>query len=203
MFKITCSNLSYSVDTLQNIAWAYLQAEENEAASFDTCRMLWMYHVPSIVCGNHPHWRKCYSDNAVSSKYCCDNSKHIFAETQFLNKQSVAKKNLQREYHCYATTENRISMEVVWQNTVTRLKKKVFTIRAERIYLRTDTGALTHRKMNTRTHAHAHTHTERERERERSSSTGLSTTSNLQPSNLQLKFVCMFRITTINIYIKV
>jgi hypothetical protein len=69
-----------------------------------------------------------------------------------LNKQSVVKKHLQCEYHCYATTENRVSREVIQHNAVTRLKNKVFITWAERIYLRwTDIGALTHTETDSHT----------------------------------------------------
>jgi hypothetical protein len=85
---------------------------------------------------------KRYSDIAVPNKHCCDNSKHVFTEIP---------DTWPRSYHCYTRTENRVSVEVVRQNRVTRPRDKVFTSRAERSYLRrTDAGAIsTHVETDT------------------------------------------------------
>jgi hypothetical protein len=60
------------------------------------------------VCGNRPYWTNSYS-------------KHFSVETWFRDKQSVTRESLQGNYtyHCYATTETRVSMEVVQQNKTT------------------------------------------------------------------------------------
>jgi hypothetical protein len=57
----------------------------------------------------------------------------------------------QRSYHCYATTENHVSMEAIRQNRETRPMDNVFITGAQRSYLRrTNTGAVsTHIKTDT------------------------------------------------------
>jgi hypothetical protein len=54
-------------------------------------------------------------------------------------------------YYCYATAENRVPIEVVQQNRITRPRDKVFSTRAESSYLRrTDKGATSmHIEMDT------------------------------------------------------
>jgi hypothetical protein len=56
-----------------------------------------------------------YRENAVPNKHCCDNSKHVSMEIPVLDKHSVVWLYPRRYMttHCYATTENRVSIEVV------------------------------------------------------------------------------------------
>jgi hypothetical protein len=57
---------------------------------------------------------KSYSDSAVPNKHCCDNSKHVSTVIPLVGK--IHDDTWSRSYHCYTTTENRVSKEVVRRN---------------------------------------------------------------------------------------